>query len=378
MDLRVTTLTRDLREGRRDLWLQQQRKSAAEAGLSAALAARESELSPRGLEEKRRLNDEARLLRQGLVDAKQRAARWYTEAQRHEGMVQQERDAMRGGPHPILAKHPAGEVFLVSADPDNDSDDSRSPRGPPRRGSDSSDSEDEAYGARPASAGARPGVARIGLGGAADSGDSEEDVAEASSASGSSLPTPSGASGSFSGAKVEDADAPSRGPTPTGGSAPSAPLPADSASSDGSSAEEAEPHSSRVAGAQVTAALESWAGDAGAAPQVVGSLGGGVSSDEDSAEEAPARPAAAEAPPAEAAAAQPAAEPLRSSRALGFETDSSDEKSEDEKPKATQPKAQPSAAPTRPTGAADQDDDDASSYSGDEFVEESLEESRSV
>lgn len=231
-DVTVTQLTRQLRERRKEFGVVQQSRCSAETNIVRMMASREGELSPRSVEEGRKLEQEEQRLTELLVDARARATRWHAQAKHHDGIVQQERDAQKGGSaHRILARHPAGEVFLIAAD--NDSDDGYDglppPRGTPaggRRQQDSSDDEDYASTAAPSQA----AVHRVA--GGSDSSDqddrtplqpppaakkfhntrSDQDDDEYdsdASGSASNLPSPSGGSGSMSGMleRSEDASA---------------------------------------------------------------------------------------------------------------------------------------------------------------------------
>jgi len=211
LDFEVTALTRRLREGRQAAWNQQKLHSSAEAKIAQALAARSGELKKEAVDEMKVLEKEELKLRQSLGEVKAQASRWYQEARHQDAILQQERDAQKGGDaHRILARHPAGEVFLPSFPSDNDSDDDYYDGPPPRRppppssaaaasngrraaAGDSSDedSDKDSY-QRPRSAGGGgppPPPRRL------DDSDSDRDESEA----GSSMVSPAGESGSLSG-----------------------------------------------------------------------------------------------------------------------------------------------------------------------------------
>jgi len=134
LDDEVTKLTRKLREGRQTAWIQQQLHSAIEARIAKALAARAADLKQEAIKEMSNLEKEEQKLRQSLVEMRARASRWWQEAKHHDSILQQERDAQKGGEaHRLLARHPAGEVFLPSFPSDNDSDDDYYDGPPPPR-----------------------------------------------------------------------------------------------------------------------------------------------------------------------------------------------------------------------------------------------------
>lgn len=209
VDVEVTRLTRKLRESRQGAWVKQQSYSAAEARIAKVLAARSSELKKEMFDEAKKLEEEERRLRQALVEARAQATRWYQEARHQDAILQQERDAQKGGDaHRILARHPAGEVFLPAFPSDNDSDDeyydappARRPpsvastttagRSNPRGGeaSDSEDSDDHVPHRGPG------GAAPANLKTPPDASDSDRDMSDG----GSSMVSPANESGSLSG-----------------------------------------------------------------------------------------------------------------------------------------------------------------------------------
>mmetsp|Transcript_42228 Transcript_42228/g.134092 ORF Transcript_42228/g.134092 Transcript_42228/m.134092 type:complete len:381 (+) Transcript_42228:530-1672(+) len=130
MDGTVTRLTAELKRSRRELWTQQREQSGQEAQIAQILAGRADELSPDVRTEEERLVREEAELAQQLSEARAQAARWSSVARRQDSMLQQERDQQKGDAHSILAKHPAGEVFLPNLPHDTDSDDGYEMDGP--------------------------------------------------------------------------------------------------------------------------------------------------------------------------------------------------------------------------------------------------------
>jgi len=204
LDREVTQLTRQLKQGRSKLWTLQQDQSAVENRIQKLISNQVGQLSREVVEEQAELEERERALRAHLSDAKAQAARWYAEARQQDMVLQQERDAQKGGDaHRILAKHPAGEVFLPAFPSDNDSDDA----------GDQAHSDDE-YDARRGGGPppGRPGIAPAGRGPVAPDTSSDEDRPRAGGrqfrnervsldeddSDASSMPSPSGESGSMS------------------------------------------------------------------------------------------------------------------------------------------------------------------------------------
>mmetsp|Transcript_862 Transcript_862/g.1854 ORF Transcript_862/g.1854 Transcript_862/m.1854 type:complete len:526 (-) Transcript_862:31-1608(-) len=135
LDQDVTKLTRELKQCRQRAWMLQMRQSIAEAKLRNELRQRSSELNPRDWAEEKDLVDDEVDLRRDLAEWKERLQRWYAEAKHQDNILQHERNAMRGSeaPHPVLARHPAGEIFLTFPADDADSDDSDDRRPMPAR-----------------------------------------------------------------------------------------------------------------------------------------------------------------------------------------------------------------------------------------------------
>lgn len=119
----MTRVTRELKQCRSCLWNIQREQSAAEAQLANIIRARIVELPAEVRDEELLVDRKERQLAQELSEARANAARWWSIAKRQDAMLQQEREAQRGGDaHRILALHPAGEVFLQAAHPDSDSE----------------------------------------------------------------------------------------------------------------------------------------------------------------------------------------------------------------------------------------------------------------
>jgi len=127
-DTEVTRLTHALRKCRVSLWSQQREHTAAERRVVQYIADHADQLPAPLREEQKRLEHEERILVNESIQARMNASRWFQVAKRQDGMLQQEQD---GGENAgdrevakILARHPAGAVFLAQQlPPDNDSDD---------------------------------------------------------------------------------------------------------------------------------------------------------------------------------------------------------------------------------------------------------------
>lgn len=236
LDREVTGLTRELKVSRGRLWNLQQDHSLGEKSISQFIASHSSDLSSEALEEEKELDQEQQRLRLLLNEAKAKAARWYQDARHQDQILQQERDAQKGGDaHRILARHPAGEVFLPAYPSDNDSDDGDEyydarrgapPRGaqpPARRTSDSSEEDDDEYARGQPGAGPRQGGAgQAGPGAGAGRAPPQYSASYDVDSDGSSLPSPSGESGSVSAMLEQSGEAainamqpPSSGPVVT-------------------------------------------------------------------------------------------------------------------------------------------------------------------
>jgi len=197
LDKEVTSLTAELKRCRSNLWNQQRRQCSSEAQLSRLLKERASELPREEWDKDAKLQMEERRLAEELCEARALAAKWSSVAKRQDGMLHQERDHQRGDAQSILAKHPAGEVFLPNLSQDGDSEDGYDAEGPRRPwqrsgaggGNEdislgtSDEEEDELRGGRP-----RPPTLRSPLG-----LESEKDD-DSASGERSSMPSPSGES----------------------------------------------------------------------------------------------------------------------------------------------------------------------------------------
>lgn len=123
LDSETTTLTKQLKLCRRELWLKERDYCASERQISDCLQKNACKLSPEARDEEHRLGQQERRLTQELTEARAMAARWSSIAKRQDGMLQQEREATKGGDaQAILAKHPAGVVFLLHLPSDDSSD----------------------------------------------------------------------------------------------------------------------------------------------------------------------------------------------------------------------------------------------------------------
>ncbi|CAK0796817.1 unnamed protein product, partial [Prorocentrum cordatum] len=173
-DREVTKLTKQLKQCRTAVWEQQRLQSASEAGLARLIAERIGELPPGTAEELQRADAAARELAQELSEARAQASRWSSMAKRQDTMLQQELEAAEGDAHlRLLARHPAGEVFMVRQyNRDMDSEDGYSDA-PPRHGirrqmgPDDADMTSEDETATTATGGGPLGLRpRVGVGGA--------------------------------------------------------------------------------------------------------------------------------------------------------------------------------------------------------------------
>jgi len=204
-DKSVTDLTRRLKLCRINIWTKQKEQNAAEVKLSQILAERSQELPESAHKESEQVEQQETLLAEELGEARASASHWASTAKRQDGMLQQERDSQKGGDaQSILAKHPAGEVFLPWQRDDSDSEDGESARGggdrdrrryEQRRGREdvslgSSDEEEEDF---PSRGGAR--TLALARPQAADEEASEEE-------SGSSVASPSASGDSPSGGRL--------------------------------------------------------------------------------------------------------------------------------------------------------------------------------
>jgi len=196
LDREVTRLTAELKKCRSNVWNQQRRQCSTEAHVTKVLQDRADELPLEARQEEVRLQRQERDLAQELSKARALAGRESSLAKRQDTMLQQERDQQKGDAQTILAKHPAGEVFLPSFPPDTDSDDGNEmemTRKPTHRAAASSGNEDVSLGTSDEEEDVfkgdrgRPTALRttIGL-------ESEKD--DESLSGGSSMPSPSGES----------------------------------------------------------------------------------------------------------------------------------------------------------------------------------------
>eukprot|EP00440_Ansanella_granifera_P006698 gb/GFBE01007260.1/.p1 GENE.gb/GFBE01007260.1/~~gb/GFBE01007260.1/.p1 ORF type:complete len:444 (+),score=107.74 gb/GFBE01007260.1/:1-1332(+) len=191
-DRKVTALTAKLKQCRKDVWEQRMRQNLAELKHMRIIKTRLSELPPEMQKELEENEASESQLAEELSEARANAQRWVSVAKRQDGMLQQEREAQRGGDAmSIIAKHPAGEVFLPPNLNDSDSEEEEVRR--PRRGREDvslgSDSEDDDYTSTVASATAT--LQRSQMLGRQVSADSDEESV------GSSVVSPSGESGSI-------------------------------------------------------------------------------------------------------------------------------------------------------------------------------------
>lgn len=195
-DQEVTKLTRQLRQTRQKSWNLQQQHSAAEARISKLISERAVELEADAVDTGKKLEQEESRLRQVLADWRSKASRFYSDAKHQESLLQQERDAAKGGDvHRILATHPAGEVFLFTTHSDNESDDA----GGYGQGKLDYFSDDEDDHIRRTVASAGQPCAAVGLAGAGGvPKPRSEDSDKYDSDDSSEMPSPSGRSGSGS------------------------------------------------------------------------------------------------------------------------------------------------------------------------------------
>lgn len=129
MDKQVSQLTRNLRECRKSVWEQQRVLDNADYHCSRLISEHADEFPPADRKELEELDTKCSKLSEELSEARTEHARWLAVAKRQDGMLQQEREAQKGGDaQAILAKHPAGEVFLPPMPPDSDSEDEPEPR----------------------------------------------------------------------------------------------------------------------------------------------------------------------------------------------------------------------------------------------------------
>jgi len=197
-DKEVTRLTAALKKCRSNVWNQQKRQCGNEAQLTKLLQERSDELFAADVERDQKLLREEKQLSQELSEARALAAKWSSVAKRQDSML---RDHQKGDAQSIIAKHPAGEVFLPTIPPDADSDDGYEmdgPRRPMHRSASggqedvslgSSDEEDDLRGGR-----ARPPALRspMGLDTEKDDDSASGDRSSMPSPTGESLPSPSG------------------------------------------------------------------------------------------------------------------------------------------------------------------------------------------
>lgn len=129
MDKRVTELTRNLRECRKSVWEQQRVLDNADYHCSRLISERADEFPAADKKELEELDAKCSKLSEELSEARTEHARWLAVAKRQDGMLQQEREAQKGGDaQAILARHPAGEIFLPPMPTDSDSEDEPEPR----------------------------------------------------------------------------------------------------------------------------------------------------------------------------------------------------------------------------------------------------------
>lgn len=149
-DKTVTQLTQELKKSRSRLWELQRDSSSIEAQLARTIKAHVHKLPSSLRDREMHLEAEERERAQALTEARANAAKWSMVAKRQDQMLQQlrhERDVHRGGDaHSILARHPAGEVFLPAVGPDSDSDDDYYPQGQRRHWESRRDEDDVSLG----------------------------------------------------------------------------------------------------------------------------------------------------------------------------------------------------------------------------------------